>query len=66
MDIVLKFKDGVMSVTTLDGSLFGGTENFFELIHRGKENNETIKVITKDGEEIVRRYNDLHSIEIII
>ncbi|MDE3837921.1 hypothetical protein C0966_00670 [Bacillus methanolicus] len=66
MKIVFKFKDG-MNVTqdVPEKVKITGNGNFFEETRKGIEQNGEIRIPTNDG-DIVRRYSELYSIEIII
>lgn len=62
MKIILKFSDGMNAETEIDTpSSFG---NMIDLMMTGKTNNATI-TINKENSTIVRKYQDLVSVEIV-
>jgi hypothetical protein len=64
MKIVTKFKDGTTLETLIeDSSSFFGEGNLIELLKKGKENNAEINI---NNGELKKKYEDLHSVEIVL
>ncbi|PFV47652.1 hypothetical protein [Bacillus cereus] len=64
MKFVLNFKDG-MKVTVPDFDKVQGGENFLNLLKHYKKEDSDI-TLEQDGNDIVRKFSELHSVEIVL
>lgn len=69
MKLIFKFKDGMRNVqnfSNVEIKDISGNGDFLRLMLKGKELNGDIEIIDIDtGKKVVRKYKDLHSVEIV-
>lgn len=64
---VLKFRDGsVINGDTFDAASVPNDGDFLKLMFQRREENGHLTVTTQSGEKIVRRYDELGSVEILL
>lgn len=67
MKLVFIFNDGLTYTQDHDAPLsLAGEGDFIDRLHQGKVNNAQITFTDKNGTTIQRRYNDLHSVNIVM
>lgn len=64
---VLKFRDGtVIQGDTFDATSVPGEGDFLKLMFQRRDENANLTITTQGGEKIVRRYDELASVEILL